>query len=196
MARKKKMYQDGSIAHFADLGFSKVKKYAKSKDIVDKLLGFNILALILVLGLAISDWLYNNPVTFSLDYIVMLAFSIVIAAVLAYFYSFILEPIVDLADRNINGLRLSVIIQFIALTVVLGGLLFNLTILTNIGAGLLGVQILALFFGGFIKVTDEKTELTENKPKIWQMLGRVGTLITIGTFVVNIILFIVRSIIK
>jgi len=176
--------------------FSKVKKYAKSKDIVDKLLGFNILALILVLGLAISDWLYNNPVTFSLDYIVILAVSIVLAAVLAYFYSFILEPIVDLANRNINGLRLSVIIQFIALTVVLGGLLFNLTILTNIGVGLLGIQILSLFFGGFIKITDEKSELTEDKPKIWQMLGKVGTLITIGTFVVNIILFIIKSIVK
>lgn len=192
MARKKKMYQEGSIAHFADLGFSKVKKYAKSKDIVDKLLGFNILAFILVLGLAISDWLYNNPITFSLDYIIMVAFSMVIATVLAYFYSFILEPIVDLADRNINGLRLSVIIQFIALTVVLGGLLFNLTIFTNIGAGLLGVQVLSLFFGGFIKLTDEKSEITEDKPKIWQMLGRVGTLITIGTFSVNIILIIIR----
>ncbi len=190
------MYQDGSLAHFADLGFSKVKKYAKSKDIVDKLLGFNVLAMILVLGLAISDWLYNNPIAFSLDYLVMLVISIVLAAVLAYFYSFILEPIVDLADRNINGLRLSVIIQFIALTVVLGGILFNLTFLTNIGAGLLGLQILALFFGGFIKVTDEKSELTEDKPKIWEMLGRGGTLITIGTFIVNIILFIVKSIIN
>lgn len=194
MAKNKKTYQEGSIAHFADLGFSKVIRYAKSKDVVDKLLGFNIFALILVLGLAISDWLYNNPIKFSLEYLIMLAFSIVIAAVLAYFYSFILEPIVDLANRNVNGLRLSVIIQFIALTIVLSGLLFNLTVLTNIAVGLLGIQILSLFFGGFVKLTNKHEEISNNKLGVWQILGKIGTLITIGTFIVNIILSIIKII--
>ena len=39
---------EGSLAHLADMGFDRVKKYAKSKYLADKLIGFNLLVFILV----------------------------------------------------------------------------------------------------------------------------------------------------
>jgi hypothetical protein len=193
MARKKKpMYEDGSLAHLADLAFSKITNYADSNDPRDKLLGFNILIFILVIGLAISSWLYKKPIGFSIDYLFLLVISIILAAGVGFGYSFLLET-VSKFSKGLKPLSYAITLEFISLSVILAGLLFSQSYLIKIGVGLIGLQLLFVLFGGFISITNVDTEIITNRD-IWGLLGKTATLITIGTFIVDIVMLMFKFI--
>lgn len=50
---KKIIYEKGSPAHFADLSLIKIKEYAKSELLVDRLIALNLILFSFVLGISI-----------------------------------------------------------------------------------------------------------------------------------------------
>ncbi len=189
---KKPLYQEGSLAHFGDLALSKIKKFSESEFLIDRLMGFNVLVFSLVLGISITSWLRSGETQFDLAFFFILGFGLLLGFVGGYFYSFILEPIVNFSKKNLFSLRLSITLLFIGFSLSLGGLLFNSKISLNIGVFLIFTQLLIILLGGLFSVTEgNQTRIQE--ADFWNILGKVETLITIGTFIVDIALFVIKS---
>lgn len=86
-----KAYDDGSLADFAHRAVKKIKRYGESDRTKDRLVGFNILIFVLVLGVAISDWLRSTSNLYSFEFAVIFGLSLVFAAVAGYGYSFLID---------------------------------------------------------------------------------------------------------
>lgn len=188
-----KSYEEGSLADFAHRAVKKIQKYGESDKTKDRLVGFNILVFILVLGVAISDWLRSGPDLYSLEFAFILGLSFVFAFVAGYGYSFLLEAIASFSGDGLSGLRLSISIEMAALTAVWAGLLFGTRTLVKIGIGLLAFQMFAVLFGQFLPLLSD-SDTSDLEWRGWKEgLGTIANVITVVTFVFNLLLFLFRE---
>lgn len=187
-----KRYEEGSIADYAARGYKNIKELAKSDKTSDKLEGFNILLFVLVGGLILSFWLFEGEKIFSASYGFILVFSLILSSAAGFIYSLFTDLITDFADGVADGLRLSILIEFIALSSVWTGLLFNIPIAIKVSAALLVIQIIAIIFGQFISLTglDFGTD-QDTWSDFWGGMGKIATIITVGTFLYNAIVFVI-----
>lgn len=188
-----KAYDDGSLADFAHRAVKKIKRYGESDRTKDRLVGFNILIFVLVLGVAISDWLRSTSNLYSFEFAVIFGLSLVFAAVAGYGYSFLIDAVASFSGDSLSGLRLSIVLEMTALTAVWAGLLFGTSPLVKVGVGLLVFQLFAVIFGQIIPLLDDPGE-SEQEWRGWQEgLGTIANVITVATFVFNLLLFLFRE---
>lgn len=181
------------MADFAHRAVKKIQEYGESDRIKDRLVGFNILVFVMVLGVAISDWLRSSSDLYSLEYAVILALSFVFAFVAGYGYSFLLDAVASFSGESLTGLRLSISIEMAALTAVWVGLLFDTQTAVKIGMGLLVFQLFAVLFGQFLPLQGG-SDTPEQEWNGWKEgLGTIANVITIATFVFNLVLFLFRE---
>src|SRR4030095_11783932 len=106
----KKPYQEGSILDFSVKAFSMIKKLSESSLISEKLISFNSLLFVLILGLDISFWL-NGGKEISFGYIVILAISMLFSLILSLLYLHLLQILSNFSEKKVDSLRISLSIQ-------------------------------------------------------------------------------------
>lgn len=192
----KKPYEEGSIADLAVRGFSKILTLSKSSHISDKLSAINMLLWVLTLGIIISFFL-GSYLTEMFAFIIIFGISLLFSCISLLFYAPILEVIMNLSQNKIEGLRISIIILFIDLTIVLAGLLFGNDFLIKISLGVLGLQLILILLVSFLvsftatpegPVKDKKVKPSQ----IWDFLGRVAIIVGLISFIIDIVLILIK----
>ena len=193
MVRKKKIYEEGSLLHFADIGFSNIKKLSKSALISEKLLGLNVLLFVIIMSINISFWLEKTADTFSLEFMVIFLVSIIFALILSLIYSPFLKIVANFSANKVDSLRVALMILFINLPLSVAGLIYHVNILIKISIGLIFFQVVLILFGSFIKYSkipsqDVKVEPTD----IWKVINKVSIICGILSFIITIILIFLK----
>ena len=198
MSNKNKMkplYKEGSLAHIAHLSLLKIKRYTSSEFLIDRLVGLNIFIFGLVLAIVITTWLpqlSNQTIEFNISLLIYLVVGIFLGLGSSYGYSFLLESILNRSKTVLFLLRCSIVIEFIAITFALSGLFFKLLKFTNLSLILILLQFLILLVGIIFDVKKENEDTKISEVGIWGFLGKVSTMITIGTFVVDLVLLLLK----
>lgn len=189
----KNPYEKDSLADLANKGFSKIKKLSESSLISEKLSAINMLLFLLILGIIISFFLgsHSNMLVF----LFIFAISLILSSISLLLYGPVLEVVVSLSRDKIEGLRFSIIILFIDLTIAIAGLLFSYELIIMIAGGILGLQLLVIIVGSFISITKNPIPDVKVEPsKIWDALGKLSKITGIIGFIINIILIIIKYI--
>lgn len=188
----KKPYEEGSILDFAVRGFSKIQKLSKSSLISEKLSAINMLLYLLILGIIISYFLGGYSADM-LMLLIFLAFSLLLSCISLLLYAPVLEVVVNISRNKIEGLRVSILILFIDLSIALVGLLFSNELLIKIAGGILGIQLFLIIVFSFISLTNVAIEDKKVKPsKIWDSLGKIAIITGIASFIFDIILILLK----
>lgn len=188
----KKPYKEGSIADLAAQGFSKIQKLSKSSLITEKLSAINMILYLLILGIGITFYLSN----YSSDIFVLMvifALSLLFSSISLLIYAPILEVVVNLSKNKVEGLRISITILFIDLTLAIAAFLFRNELLIKTALGLIGLQLIVSIIGSFISIPngpikDKKVESSQ----IWNSLGKISIIVGIISFIIDIIMILVR----
>ncbi|MCJ7570437.1 MAG: hypothetical protein MUO82_00950 [Candidatus Thermoplasmatota archaeon] len=188
----KKLYEDGSMADLATRGFSKIQSLAKGNRISDRLSAVNMLVYLFIVGIIIAFYLSNYS-TNMIVLIIIFPISLLFAAISILGYGPILVVIVNISKNKIEALRISISILFIDLTLVLAGFLFKNDLLIKISAGIILFQLILILFTNFVTLSKSPVGDQEIKPsQIWSALGKIANIITITTFIIDIILVIIK----
>jgi len=188
----KKAYEKGSLADLAVKGFSKIQKLSKSSLISEKLSAINMLLFLSILGIMISFFLSAHSADMFV-FLVILAISLIFSSISLLLYGPVLEIIVNLSRDKIEGLRFSIIILFIDLTIVIAGLLFSNEFIIKIAGVILGLQLLFIILVSFISITKKSIPDRRVEPsKIWDALGKISIITGIISFIIDIILILIN----
>ena len=190
----KKPYKEGSIVDLAAEGFSKIKTLAKSSSISDKLSAINMLLWVLILGIIISFFL-GGYLENMFVFIIIFAVSLLLSCISLLLYAPFLETILGIIENKnkVAGLRISINILVIDLTIALAGLLFKNDFLIKIAGGILALQIILLLLGSYAVIPSERTrDNNVNSSQLWKTLGKVSIIITLISFTINIVLILIN----
>jgi hypothetical protein len=117
---------------------------------------------------------------------------IAISAILSSVSNLIYEPLIStltkISSNKIQSLRFSITILFIAITCAMAGLVFNIKTLTDVSLGLIGLQIISIPLTGFLFVSYPVEDVKIEPNQIWSALGKMCSIISIITFVLDFIL--------
>ncbi len=187
----KKDYENGSIADLAGKGFSKIKKLSGSSLISEKLSAINMLLFLLILGIIISFFLGSH--SDMLVFLVIFAFSLLFSSISLLGYGPVLEVVVSLSQDKIEGLRFSIVILFIDLTIAIAGLVFSNGLVIMIAGGILGLQLLVIIVASYVSITKKPVPDIRVEPsKIWDVLGKLSKITGIIGFIINIIMIVIK----
>jgi hypothetical protein len=160
---------------------------------IDKLIAFNLVLFILILGFDISFWLGSNP-SEPFSFAVILMVSMIFSSIASLAYAPVLEIISNLTTNKIESLRMGATILFTDLSIALIGTLFSIPLLVNVSAIIIGVQLIIILLGALINLPKE-TKIEDkivNPNQLKEILGGVASTITIINFIVWIGLLIIR----
>lgn len=189
----KKEYENDSIADLAAKGFSKIKKLSESSLISEKLSAINMLLFLLILGIIISFFFGSR--SNMLVFLVVFALSLLLSSISLLGYGPILEVVVSLSRDKIEGLRFSIVILFIDLTIAIAGFVFLNELIITIAASILGLQLILIIIASYISLTKKPTPDIRVEPsKVWDALGKISKITGVIGFIINIILIIVKYI--
>lgn len=192
--KNKKLYQEGSLMHYADIGFSNIKKLSESSLISEKLLGFNSLMFVLIIAVNLMVWL-NNSELFSLTGFVMFLLSLLFAFIISIGYSPLLNVVANFSANKVDSLRVGLIVLFIDFPLSVAGLLYKVAILTKISIIVIGVQIFLILLGSVLKYSKEPTEDVVIEPSdIWGVVNKISAVCGIISFIITIALIIIKQI--
>jgi hypothetical protein len=188
----KKPYEKGSIADLAVRGFSEIQKLSKSSLVSEKLSAINMLLFLFILGICISFYLSNYS-SDMIVFIIIFVLSLILSSISLLLYSPVLGVVVSLSQNKIEGLRISIIILFIDLTLAFAGLLFKSDFLIKVSLGIIGLQFILIVLASFItlpkgSIQDKKIEPSQ----IWGALGRISIISGILSFIIDIILILIK----
>lgn len=189
MNKKKKLYEEGSLFHYAALSLDKIRKLSKSDVISEKLLGLNILLFILLTSLFITHLFVPNASILSLEFFMFFAFSLLISFIVGAVYANILEILANVARNRVGPLRLSVIILSVDLPIALAGTSFHVPLLISIAFGILMFQLFVILFGALVDfpaLGSNDQRVKSNRLRI--ILGDVGSIASIISLVVAVIM--------
>lgn len=189
---REKTYEEGSVADFAHKAVNKIQTYANSDDPRDNLIGLNALLFVFVSGFVIASWLSSASTIFSITFFLVLVLGLVFGAVLTLAYLPLMEAVSSFGSKTLNGLRLAILLEFFAFTSVFAGLLFQIQALVSAAFVLLVVQLFVPLIGDAVPMLEADPVLDGEEPGIWNALGRLNTLIGIGTFLFNLVLVIIE----
>lgn len=189
---REKSYEEGSVADFAHQAVSKIQTYADSDDPQKNLIGLNALLFVFVTGFIIAYWLSNAETIFSLTFFVVLVVSLVFAAVLTLGYLPLLDTVNSFGSESLNGLRLAILLEFLAFTSVFSGLLFQVQALVSTAFLIIVIQLFVPLIGDAVPMLDADSVPETPEEGIWDTLGRLNILIGIGTFIFNLLLLIIE----
>ena len=189
---REKTYEEGSVADFAHKAVNKIQTYANSDDPGDNLIGLNALLFVFVTGFIIASWLSSANTVFSITFFFILVIGLVFAAVLSLAYLPLMDTVSSFGSKTLNGLRLAILLEFFAFTSVFAGLLFQIQALVSAAFVLIVVQLFVPLIGDVVPVLEPDPVLDGEEPEVWNALGRLNTLIGIGTFLLNLVLVIVE----
>ncbi len=188
----KKSYEEGSIADLASQGFSKIQKLSKSSLITEKLSAINMILYLLILGIGITFYLTNNS-SDVLALMIIFALSLLFSSISLLIYGPILEVVVNLSKNKVEGLRISIIILFIDLTLAIAALLYRNELLIKIALGLIGIQLIISIIGSFISIPNGPIEDKKIKPsQIWNSLGKISIIVGLISFIIDIIMILLK----
>ena len=182
-----------SLAELADKSLGKIQRYAESDDPKERLIALNSFVFIIGLGLLLTTWLFTGTDFSSIEFFAHLAISLFIAIVLGLGYFRLIETVAGFSDEQASGLRISIILELVAIPLALAGLLFRINILTSSAFLVLAVQPFTTLAGRFVNLPQTKTT-EENQSQIWKGLGRTADLITVASFLANLIIITIRMI--
>lgn len=185
-------YEEGSPAEFAHQALLKIQQYAESEDPVETLIALNALVFVFVLGFTAASWLAGSTTIFSVSFLVILVVSLVFMAITSLAYIPLLETIASLGSHHLTGLRFAIIAECVALTAALAGLLFDRQLLLNAAFVLLIFQLFIPLMGGILPALGTDGSAEREWGSVWTALGRGAVLISVGTFVVDVLLFLIR----
>jgi len=192
-----KLYEEGSLAYYASIAIKRIKKLSESGKISDKLLAYNVLLFILVVGLAITYHFkvsLNIPWPTGMDFIslgILASISFILSSIVSLGYAPVLEIVSNISGdktkNKIEPLRMSILVLLIALNLALIGLIYGISLLVNLSLGLVGLQLIMIPISSLfpLKTTIEDKEVEANQ--IWEVLGKINIIIGIVSFVIQII---------
>lgn len=191
MNKKRKTSKEVSLASLADDALDDIKKLSESQQISDKLIAFNLVLFILILGFDISYWLKanpNEPLVFSVFFLVSMIFSIIISIG----YNRVLSIISSLTANKIEALRIGVAIMFIDLSLAITGTLFQNQFIVNSSASIIAVQLIVILVLGFINFQAPTTDRIVKPSQLRETLGDVASIISILSFIIDIGIIVFR----
>ncbi len=191
MNKKRKPSKEVSLASLADDALNDIKKLSESQNISDKLIAFNLVLFILILGLDISYWLkanINEPLAFSF----LLFFSMVLSSIGSIGYNRILSIISNLTTNKIEALRIGVAIMFINLSLAITGTLFQNQFIVNSSASIIVVQIIVILILGFINFQAPTTDRIVKPSQLRETLGDLASIISILSFIIDLGMIVFR----
>jgi len=187
---KKDNENDISIIILAKKGFSKITKLSGSSLISEKLSAINMLLFLLILGIIIS-FFWNSNTKDMLTFLIIFSISLLLSSMSLLLYVPVLEVIVNLSRDKIQGLRFSINILFIDLTIAIAGLLFSNELIIMIAGGILGLQLLFILVMSYISITKESIpDIKVDSSKVWSILDKISITVGIISFIIDIILII------
>lgn len=186
-----KPYEEGSPVDLAHRALKKIQRYGESDDPKDRLLAFNVLLFVLVLAVSFVWWVQSGSNLFSIPFAVIFPLAVVFAAIVGLGYFPVLEATSSFSGRNLSGLRIAVVLEASALTVGWAGLLFDTTNLVKGSLGLLALQFFVVLFAGFANLP-EGDGSSSSRSVFWSNLNRIANVITVGSFLVDALLVVVR----
>jgi hypothetical protein len=188
---RKRKEEDISIASLANGAIKEIQLLAKDNKLSHKLAAFNLILFLIVLGLNISVWFFGFAKD-NMALIIQIVISMIFSAIITVIYSKFVKLLLDIITQKVKGFRASISVLMAALTFSLIGLLFQKEIFLNISGILLLLQTVIILIFGFLNLS--KVEI-EDKPiaqiNIRQWLGDISNIITIGSFIADIIIILV-----
>lgn len=185
MARKEKSDEEVSIEQLAKTALERIVKLSQSQIISEKLQSLNILLFVFILTLSITYYLGGASTT-ELSLLFIGAISFVFALVVSLGYGPVLSIVSNVSTNKIESLRIAITILFIALTLGVAALTFDVRLLANLSLGLTGLQLIIIPMSGFllprISVEDKKIEFSQ----LWIALGRISAIVGIISFIMDI----------
>lgn len=182
-------YEKGSPADFAHQAVTKIQTYANSDDPEETLIGLNAFLFIFIIGFVIASWLSSAETIFSLTFLAVLVVSLLFGAVLSLAYLPVIETVSNFGSGNLNGLRFAILLEFFAFTSVFAGLLLDVQALVRIAFLLVIVQVFIPLAGDVLPMLDPEPVTDTEDTGLWNTLGRLNSLIGVGTFLLNLLLF-------
>lgn len=186
MKEKEKLYEKGSLLHYADIAFKDIKKLSKSQKISDKLIAFNLVLFILILGFDISYWLKANP-NEPFGFVILLLISMIFSAIVSIAYGTILTLVSNLTTNKIYALRIGVVILFFDLSLALYGTLFNAQFIVNSSAFIIVGQIIIILILGFTNFSVPVKDKIVKTSQLKEILGTLASFATVLNCIISLI---------
>jgi len=191
MAKKEKTDEEVDLAQLAKMALERIVKLSQSQIMSEKLQSLNILLFVFILTLSITYYL-GGASTAELSLLFIGAISFVFALVVSLAYGPVLSIVSNVSTNKIESLRIAITLLFIALTLGVAALTFDVRLLANLSLGLTGLQLIIIPLSGFllprISVEDKKIEFSQ----LWIALGRVAAIVGIISFIMDIALLLLK----
>jgi hypothetical protein len=189
---KQKLYEQGSLMHYAVIGFSNIKKLSESSLISEKLLGLSSVMFVLIMAANITGWL-NTFELFSFSGIVIFLLSVGFAFAISVLYSPLLNLIANFSANKIESVRIGLIVLFAGLPVAVIGLLYKLALLTKISMILIGLQLVIILLGSIVRYAKAPVQdVNVATADLWKVIGRVSNICGILSFMITLVTLIVK----
>jgi len=188
---KGKMYEEGSIMHYAAIGFENIKNLSESSLISEKLLGLNSIMFVLVMTINISSWFRGSSEMLSIEYLIFFLLSLLISFIISIVYSPILSVVSNFSTNKVKSLQVGLTVLFVSLPLAVAGIALGQVILTKVSFITIGFQIvLILFSSAFPLLGGEIPDITVAPSQIWMVIDKVSAICGILSFLVSILLII------
>ena len=191
MAKKEKTDEEVDLAQLAKMALERIVRLSQSQIMSEKLQSLNILLFVFILTLSITYYL-GGASTAELSLLFIGAISFVFALVVSLAYGPVLSIVSNVSTNKIESLRIAITLLFIALTLGVAALTFDVRLLANLSLGLTGLQLIIIPLSGFllprISVEDKKIEFSQ----LWIALGRVAAIVGIISFIMDIALLLLK----
>lgn len=179
------------FVQLAKQGLDRIVKLSQSQKISEKLQSFNILLVTVVFAFIITHFLIGstgNGLTIGIFFIG----SFIVALIISLGYGPVLSIVSNVCSNNVESLRASIMILFIALSLAIAALTLNLELLAIISLALIGLQLLTISLGGIILPKKSTEDKKVNANQLWNAIGRLSSIVGIISFAIDIILLILR----
>ena len=187
------MAKEKGIKGLLKRGLSDFQKLTRCSLVTEKLIAINILAYRFLVSIIISAILWTlYPHIFFL-WIFLIALLLSSLTLLAYVP--IIEYIAEHATHLIEGIRASIILMFLDLTIAITGLLFKNTILTITALAILVLQLVAILISNIKILTKPKFDTKIEPQEVWKYVGWIPLSIGIASLIADLILTIYRYVI-
>lgn len=131
MARKEKSDEEVSLEQLAKMALERIVKLSQSQIMSEKLQSLNILLFVFILTLSITYYL-GGASTAELSLLFIGAISFVFALVVSLAYGPVLSIVSNVPTNKIESLRIAITLLFIALTLGVAALTFDVRLLANL----------------------------------------------------------------
>jgi hypothetical protein len=180
------MVKEKGIKGLLKRGFSDFQQLTRRSLITEKLIAINIFIYRFLVSIIISAALWiNYPHIFFL-WIFLIA--LLLSSLTLLIYVPIIEYIAEHARHLIEGIRASIILMFIDLTIAIAGLLFKNTILTITALIILVLQLIIILISNIKILTKPQFDTKAEPQEVWKYVGRIPLSCGIASLMADLIL--------